>query len=180
MTVIRLRALEKDDLRFVHNLNNNRSLMSYWFEEPYEAYVELEDLYSKHIHDQSERRFIAETNEGVAIGLVELVEITYIHRRAEFQIIIVPEHQGKGYARPVITLAFNYAFKVLNLNKLYLLVATENEKAIHIYRDCGFKQEGKLVQEFFVNGYFRDALRMYMLQTEYLKGKIPTAIDEHY
>ena len=32
--------------------------MRYWFEEPYEAFVELTDLYDKHIHDQSERRFI--------------------------------------------------------------------------------------------------------------------------
>ena len=30
------------------------------FEEPYEAFVELQDLYDKHIHDQSERRFIVE------------------------------------------------------------------------------------------------------------------------
>ena len=30
--------------------------MRYWFEEPYEAFVELSDLYDKHIHDQSERR----------------------------------------------------------------------------------------------------------------------------
>ncbi len=32
--------------------------MSYWFEEPYEAFVELQDLYDEHIHDQGERRFI--------------------------------------------------------------------------------------------------------------------------
>ncbi len=57
---IRLRALEKKDLRFVHSLNNNRSIMSYWFEEPYESFDELEDLYGKHIHDNTERRFVAE------------------------------------------------------------------------------------------------------------------------
>src|SRR2546427_6848725 len=31
-------------------------------------------------------------------GLVELVEIDLIHRRAEFQIIIAPEQQGQGIA----------------------------------------------------------------------------------
>ena len=34
--------------------------MRYWFQEPYEAFVELSDLYDKHIHDQSERRFVVE------------------------------------------------------------------------------------------------------------------------
>ncbi len=174
---IRLRALEKDDLKFVHDLNNNRSIMSYWFEEPYEAYVELEDLYNKHIHDQSERRFIAETQEGISVGLVELVEINYIHRRAELQLIIDPKHQGKGYSVLVTNLAVNYAFKILNINKLYLIVAEENPKAIHVYEKCGFKKEGTLIHEFFTNGYFRDAIRMYLLQSDYLHGERKTAID---
>ena len=59
-TAVQLRPLERGDLHFVHELNNNRAVMSYWFEEPYEAFVELEELFRKHIHDQSERRFIVE------------------------------------------------------------------------------------------------------------------------
>ena len=77
-----LRALERNDLRFVHELNNNQSIMSYWFEEPYESFDELEELYNKHIHDNAERRFVAEDSHGNAIGLVELIEIDYIHRSA--------------------------------------------------------------------------------------------------
>jgi diamine N-acetyltransferase len=84
---VKLRPLEREDLRFVHQLDNNASVMRYWFEEPYEAFVELSDLYDKHIHDQSERRFVVEC-EGEKAGLVELVEINHVHRRAEFQIII--------------------------------------------------------------------------------------------
>ncbi len=34
---VRLRPLEREDLRFVHQLDNNASVMRYWFEEPYEA-----------------------------------------------------------------------------------------------------------------------------------------------
>ena len=52
---VKLRPLEREDLRFVHQLDNNASVMRYWFEEPYEAFVELSDLYDKHIHDQSEK-----------------------------------------------------------------------------------------------------------------------------
>lgn len=84
---VKLRPLEREDLRFVHQLDNNASVMRYWFEEPYEAFVELSDLYDKHIHDQSERRFVVEC-DGEKAGLVELVEINHVHRRAEFQIII--------------------------------------------------------------------------------------------
>lgn len=165
---IRLRALERDDLKFVHDLNNNRRAMTYWFEEPYESFVELEDLYLKHIHDQSERRFIVETPASERIGLVELVEINYIHRRAEFQIIIMPDRQGRGFGKATTRLAQDYAFRVLNLNKLHLTVSTDNAGAIALYKGCGFREEGRLVAEYFVDGHYQDALRMFQLQRDFI------------
>lgn len=168
---IKLRPLERNDLHFVHQINNNSNIMRYWFEEPYEAYVELVQLYDRHIHDQSERRFIIENDAGDLVGLVELVEINYIHRRAEFQIIIAPAWQGKGYALRATHLAIEYAFSVLNLYKLYLLVDKENSKAIHIYEQCGFRHEGTLIGEFFVNGVYRDAIRMCLFQGAYLEAR---------
>lgn len=165
-----LRPLEREDLRFVHELDNNETVMHYWFEEPYEAFVELADLYDRHIHDQSERRFIAET-AGERVGLVELVEINHIHRRAEFQIIIAPAHQGKGYATAATRLAMDYAFTVLNLYKLYLIVDCANERAVKVYAKLGFTEEGRLREEFFVDGEYRDVLRMAMFQPEYLRRR---------
>lgn len=165
-----LRPLEREDLRFVHELDNNETVMHYWFEEPYEAFVELADLYDRHIHDQSERRFIAET-AGERVGLVELVEINHIHRRAEFQIIIAPAHQGKGYATAATRLAMDYAFTVLNLYKLYLIVDCANLRAVNVYAKLGFTEEGRLREEFFVDGEYRDVLRMAMFQPEYLRRR---------
>ena len=166
-----LRALEKTDLEFIHKLNNNRNIMTYWFEEPYESFDELEDLYEKHIHDNTERRFIAEDSDKNSIGLVELLEIDYIHRTSEFAIIIAPDYQGKGFARPLIILALDYAFSILNLNKVYLLVAVENEKAIHLYSKSGFTEEGRLIQEVFTGGKYRDVIRMYILQDTFFSAQ---------
>ncbi|MBC1978415.1 spermidine N1-acetyltransferase [Listeria marthii] len=163
---LKLRPLEREDLKFVHRLNNDAKIMSYWFEEPYEAFVELQELYDKHIHDQSERRFILEL-DGQMVGLVELMEIDYIHRRAEFQIIIDPKFQGHGYAVSATKLAMKYAFHVLNLHKLYLVVDKVNEKAIHIYEKVGFIREGELIDEFFVDGAYHDAIRMCIFQRQY-------------
>ncbi len=166
-----IRALERSDLRFIHDLNNNRNIMTYWFEEPYESYDELEELYQKHIHDDAERRFVVENENKELIGLVELIEINYIHRSAEFQIIIAPDHQGKGYAKLAVHRALDYSFSILNLHKIYLLVALDNEKAIHLYKKCGFIEEGHLVAEYFMNGHYRDVKRMYILQHHYSGNK---------
>lgn len=168
-----IRALERSDLRFIHDLNNNRNIMTYWFEEPYESYDELEELYQKHIHDDAERRFVVENENKELIGLVELIEINYIHRSAEFQIIIAPDHQGRGYAKEVVHRALEYSFSILNLHKIYLLVSVENEKAIHLYKQCGFTEEGHLVGEFFINGSYRDVKRMYILQPQYWQSFPP-------
>ena len=165
---VSLRPLEREDLRFVHSLDNNASVMRYWFEEPFETFDELSSLYDQHVHDQGERRFIV--MEGSArVGLVELVEIDLIHRRAEIQIIIDPNFQGRGLASRAMRLALDYGFKVLNLHKVYLYVDKVNTKAVHIYSKLGFVTEGELLDEFFANGEYRTALRMYMLQPQYLR-----------
>ena len=114
------------------------------------------------------RRFIIEADDQTRVGLVELVEINYIHRRAEFQIIIAPGNQGSGYAKPATLAALDYAFRVLNLHKVYLLVSEKNEIAIRVYEDCGIQNEACLVDEFFVDGGYEDAIRMYRLQSSYI------------
>ena len=95
-----LRPLERHDLRFVHEVNNNAKIMRYWFEEPYETFPELSQLYDQHVHDRRERRFVAIGNDGETVGLAELTELDYIHRRGEFQIIIRaaerPRPSGRG------------------------------------------------------------------------------------
>ncbi|MEJ7162653.1 GNAT family N-acetyltransferase, partial [Staphylococcus epidermidis] len=77
------------------------------------------------------------------------VEINYIHRNCEIQIIIKPEFSGKGYAKFAFEKAINYAFDILNMHKIYLYVDTDNKKAVHIYESQGFKTEGLLKEQFY-------------------------------
>jgi diamine N-acetyltransferase len=166
-----LRPLERSDLHFVHGLNNNAKIMRYWFEEPYETFSELSQLYDRHVHDLRERRFVVVDSDGRTIGLAELIELDYIHRRGEFVIIIAPEAQGHGFATGATELAADYAFSVLNLRKLYLIVDVSNAAAIHIYEKCGFKREAELIEEFFGNGEYHNVYRMCMFQHDFLAGK---------
>jgi diamine N-acetyltransferase len=168
-----LRPLERSDLHFVHGLNNDAKIMRYWFEEPYETFSELSQLYDRHVHDLRERRFVVVDNAGLTVGLTELIELDYIHRRGEFVIIIAPEAQGRGFATGATALAADYAFCVLNLRKLYLIVDVMNQAAIHIYEKCGFEQEAELIEEFFGNGEYHNVYRMCMFQQAFLarKGK---------
>ncbi|EFV14827.1 spermidine N1-acetyltransferase [Segniliparus rugosus] len=161
-----LRPLERPDLPFVHRVANDSRAMSYWFEEPFESLAELVDIYERHIHDVRERRFIIE-REGQQAGVVELMEIDYIHRNCEFAIAIVPEFQGQGIAYEATRAGIRHAFDILNLHKVYLLVDVENVKAVHVYEKVGFVAEGVLREEFFASGGYRDAVRMAIFQRDY-------------
>lgn len=50
-----------------------------------------------------------------------------------------------------------YAFDFLSMNKLYLYVDVDNEKAVHIYQDLGFKIEGTMIDQFFSNEKYKDS-----------------------
>ncbi|MDT0736519.1 GNAT family N-acetyltransferase [Staphylococcus chromogenes] len=168
---MRIRALEETDLNFIHQLNNQHATMAYWFEEPYESLGELKSLYQKHILDESERRFIIEA-ENEKVGIVELVEINFIHRNCEIQIIVDEQFAGKGYAKEAFKQAIDYAFFILNLHKVYLYVDVKNEKAIHIYQKYNFEVEGTLKEHFFTRGTYTDSHMMGLLKQNWINSSI--------
>jgi diamine N-acetyltransferase len=160
---LQLRALEKADLPFLHSLHNNSKTMGYFFEEPFETIRELEDLYEKHIHNQTERRFVLQVvNTGETVGVLSLIEIDEINRKCEIDIIVDERFQGKGYGRHGFVLGIKYACDVLNLKKVYLLLLPTNDAGMRIYKYAGFKKECRLKKEYFVNGSYWDVHRMCM------------------
>jgi diamine N-acetyltransferase len=165
---LRLRPLERKDLPFVHDLANERHTMAFWFEEPYESLDELTNLYDKHIHDDDERRFVIDVDDQFA-GIIELVNINFIHRNAEIQIIIKSNFQGLGLAKIAMAKGMDYAFNILNMHKLFLFVDAENQKALHIYKKLGFIQEGVLRLHFFVEGSYHDSIIMGIFRDEIKK-----------
>lgn len=158
---LQLRALEKHDLPFLHNLHNDSKTMGYFFEEPFETLRELEDLFEKYIHNQSERRFVlhdVKTSENV--GVLSLIEINEINRNCEIDIIVDERFRGKGIGKEGFVLGTKYAFDILNLFKVYLQVLPTNLPGRKIYEYLGYKREATLRKEYFVNGKYVDVLRM--------------------
>lgn len=162
----KLQVVEKEDLSFIHELFNDPQIMKYWFEEPYHSKAQLEDFFNKNNDSHNLRQFIFKRNEE-KLGYIGFYNIEWTHRKAEFGIMIDPKHQGNGYAKSAVKLAIDYAFSILNLHKIYLIVDQENEKAIHIYEKAGFHIEAELKDEYFVNGSYHNTLIMSIFQSEY-------------
>ena len=162
---MKIRPLERNDLPFIHQLDNHKQTMALWFEEPYESIDELTSLYDKHIHDNTERRFVIDL-DGDFAGVIELVEIDYIHRTTEIQIIVRKKYPGRGLAKKAIREGLDYAFNMLNMHKVYLYVDVDNKVGIHIYEGVGFVKEGVMRQQFYANGRYHDSLFMGIFKEE--------------
>lgn len=162
-----LRTLERADLPFLHALFNDPEVTRYWFVEPTYSLARMEEQFTKRVDDESERRFVID-DAGRRCGLVELVDIHPRHRHCEFQIIVAPDAQGNGYAGFATRAALDYAFRILNLHKVYLLVDNLNAAAVHVYAKAGFEAEGVLREEYFADGGYQDVTRMAVYQRDYL------------
>ena len=134
---------------FVHQMDNNASIMRYWFEEPYEAFIGVSDLYDKHIHVSPERRFIVES-DGARSGWWNWWKSIMYTAALRIPIIIAPSHQGHGFCVPLPS-GYGLCVSVLNLYKLYLIVDVRKQKADHIYK-ARFFIPSQLIDRVFSQG----------------------------
>lgn len=109
---------------------------------------------------------IAERESLRYLGQVSLILVDNLNRRAELTLVMAPDQAGKGYAREGVELAVRFAFQRLNLHRVYLKVAADNERAVRLYERCGFRTEGRLRGEMFVEGRYVDVLMMGILEDE--------------
>ena len=95
------------------------------------------------------------------IGTIKLGGIHWVHRHAEFGIMIgAKDLWGQGYGTDAGRLVLEYAFRRLNLHKVFLGVAADHESAIRSYARLGFREEGTSTEYMYVDGRYRDALFM--------------------
>lgn len=76
--------------------------------------------------------------------------------------------QGKGVGTEAITFIFDYAFKELNLHRIYRNVFSFNEIELRLYKKIGLVMEEKARESLFRNGSHHDIVQMGILQKEYL------------
>ena len=121
------------------------------------------------LKDQSRTRLvlaIEDKADGALVGFAYLNGIDWFARNAELGMLIGERsRQGRGLAKEALALIAGYAFDTLNLNKLYLRVAAFNDRALRLYRDFGFVEEGRQRQQAFVRGSYHDVVLMGLIRS---------------
>ena len=107
-------------------------------------------------------------DDGRLVGFVRLYDIIWTHGSA-LVAISVPDarEQGKGFGRDGLGLLLRYAFHELGLHRLWLDVFGYNERAIHLYAEAGFREEGRLREHLQRDGRRWDVVLMGLLRAEW-------------
>jgi RimJ/RimL family protein N-acetyltransferase len=111
---------------------------------------------------------IVDARKGKAVGTCGLYAISWIARRAQFNILIgEPTAWDKGFGTEALSLLLAYGFDVLNLESINLGVNADNKRAVRSYEKAGFAVEGVRRKFVYRNGRYYDSIMMSVLREEY-------------
>ncbi len=142
-----LRAPEPSDLDTLYLWENDEQLWRVSLNQgPVSRHALWQYLqeYSPDIALHSQLRLIITTADGSAAGTVDLTDYSPRHRRAEVGIFIAPQYRRNGLARKAIAEIADYAHNTIGLHQLTALVGCDNEPAIKLFEEAGFKICGRL------------------------------------
>jgi RimJ/RimL family protein N-acetyltransferase len=119
--------------------------------------------------DATNKVFAIETiAERKYIGGIDLRGINWLDRQAEIGIVIGDKsYWSKGYGTDAMRVIMRIGFDQMALNKLWLKVLAFNQRALRCYEKCGFRREGVLREDRFVDGKYYDGIVMGILEREY-------------
>ena len=130
---IRLRAPEPEDLELMYLMENDTTLWSVgntllpYSRHTLRLYIKqtAHDLYA-----ERQARFVIETQDGEAIGMIDLADYDPVNSRAEVCIALLSQYRKQGFATAALQLLCEYAMKKLHLHQLYAYIPEKMKKAI--------------------------------------------------
>ncbi|SFD47854.1 diamine N-acetyltransferase [Algibacter lectus] len=157
---IYLRALEPEDLEFIHAVENDEAVWEISnTQTPYSKFLIKQYLEEAHrdIYDVKQLRLVISTNEDKAIGLIDLFDFDFKNGRAGIGILIKDEeNRSKGAGKEALALLINYSFTHLDLHQLYCNISEENTTSVKLFTNQGFEQIGLKKDWNYINGSYKN------------------------
>lgn len=160
-----LRALEPSDLELLYTIENDPQLWNVGSANvPYSRY-DLENYILSQQHDlyaDKQLRLVIATDDGEAVGLIDLFNYSPRHHRAEIGLAILRSQRGKGYATEALHLLSSYAKETLHLHQLYSIVAADNHASLSMLRKAGYTNETLLPDWLSTPQGYKDSLLLFL------------------
>jgi diamine N-acetyltransferase len=135
-----LKLLEMEDLEYTRSWRNYEAHRC-WFNnsDPISKEEHL-GWFENYVKRENDFIFVVFDMENNRIGQLSIYEIDWLKRTAVFgRLVANPSYVKRGMMTKAVKAVILFSQEILSLNKLFLEVKPNNEKAIHIYKKCGFK-----------------------------------------
>lgn len=170
--IVRLRAMEPEDLDFLYAMENDKEVWDVGCTNvPYSRYV-LHDYIanaSNDIYADGQVRMVMEDRSGNRVGLVDVFNFDASNRRAEVSVVVMTEYRGRGLARDAVRQVCHYALRTLHLHQLYAIIATDNMASQQLFSKTGFTGRNVLKEWLFDGMTYKDAI---VMQKFFLKKEL--------
>lgn len=145
--IIKLRAMEPEDLELLYEWENNDSnwVISNTI-TPFSKYTLRRYMENSHktIYETGQLRLMIDhIADNLTIGTLDIFDFDPFHKRAGLGILIENEaYRRKGYASMSLTILIEYCFKTLQLHQLYCNILDTNWESMDLFKKQGFVQTG--------------------------------------
>ncbi|NMH89467.1 GNAT family N-acetyltransferase [Flavivirga algicola] len=143
---IYLRALEPEDLEFIHTIENDETVWEISNTiTPYSKYLIKQYLEQAHkdIFEVKQLRLVISSYKEEALGMIDLFDFDFKNSRAGVGVLVKEtNNRRKGYGYEALELLIDYSFTYLGLHQLYCNISEENEASIKLFTNQGFKKIG--------------------------------------
>ena len=157
---IYLRALEPEDLAFVHEIENDETIWEISnTQTPFSKFIIKQYIENAHkdIYEVKQLRLIISSYKDEPLGMIDIYDFDFKNSRAGIGILIKNnETRGKGYGTEALKLLVSYCFTHLSLHQLYCNISEENETSIKLFKNQGFKQVGLKKDWNYVNNSYKN------------------------
>ena len=167
-----LRALEPEDLEFVHAIENDENI---WHlsntQTPYSKFLIKQYLEAaqKDVFEAKQLRLVISNFENQALGMIDMFDFDFINKRAGVGILIRHEiDRGKGIGSEALELLIKYSFTHLQLHQLYCNISEDNKVSLKLFTKQGFKKIGLKKDWTFSQNKFQNEYLLQLIHTDVL------------
>ncbi len=155
--MLRLRPYKACDAEKIVSWITDEEMFYKWSADRYQGYpITKEDINNFYNENAYKDDFYEMTafNETGIVGHFIMRFIDQEKKILRFGFVIVDNtKQGKGYGKEMLTLAIQYAFHILKVDKITIGVFDNNKPAYYCYKSVGFKEmEPRQVETYTILG----------------------------
>lgn len=163
-----VRKIEKKDIETIFEWRNSIRVRQFMFNDRLITWNEHGEWFNKVIQSEKDVYLIFE-NKKIPTGLVCFTDIDFNNDISDWGFYIGIENPPQGIGMYMGFLGLEFAFKQLDIRKVYARVMSFNKKSIRFHMKLGFEEEGLFREHLLRNGKYEDIIIFSLFNSKWME-----------